>query len=157
MSKITSDGLTRSGMGWFIAVHYTCGSSERQRVNVAWITKLLLGQCPAECKLRVSDNYVRTGVPKIKVLRRCRKTSRFSDSVSATVLKWNVQRDCPRDWRRKLERLITCWGCKMEQSVGRNPNLKLPRRTLGKLQFLLWFHNDNLLNRILLCLYVIKT
>jgi len=34
MSKITSDGLTRSGTGCFIAVpQYPYGNSERQRVN----------------------------------------------------------------------------------------------------------------------------
>jgi len=33
MSKITNDGLTRSGTGCFIAVGYPCGNSGRQRVN----------------------------------------------------------------------------------------------------------------------------
>ena len=59
MSKITNDGLTQSGAGFFIALRYPYGNSGRQQVKLTPVTVDVLpvtgiGLCFCACRARLS-------------------------------------------------------------------------------------------------------
>jgi len=56
MSKITNDGLTRSGTGCFGLLLYPYDNSGRQRVKVGWGYKRrrCLSVCPSVCLLPIA-------------------------------------------------------------------------------------------------------